>query len=175
MKAFLIIFSVLLLAGCVKQLPEKMPQQQEIKPNKQIEQAPQQTQPGEPTEGQIPEQASEQDQEHTTEESVQQPDEEESVPPSEGNEANHEDESASPEEIPDEITPFYLEQHGSPDDCWMVKGTDVYDLTDYIAESGKDITEGCGKDATALFGMWNDAMLNEALAEYWIGEFHDRE
>lgn len=46
-----------------------------------------------------------------------------------------------------------VSMHSSEEDCWMVIGGAVYDVTEFVASHpGRDtILEGCGKDATSLF------------------------
>ncbi len=46
-----------------------------------------------------------------------------------------------------------LALHNTEQDCWLVLGDKVYDVTKFISShpGGKAILEGCGKDATELF------------------------
>ena len=48
----------------------------------------------------------------------------------------------------DEVT-----QHNSVDDCWMVIGGQVLDVTEFIAfhPGGQTILQGCGQEASELF------------------------
>ncbi len=54
------------------------------------------------------------------------------------------------------ITPHTLaevKQHNTANNCWLAVDNKVYDITTYIA-SGQhvpEITDGCGKNATALY------------------------
>ena len=44
-------------------------------------------------------------------------------------------------------------KHASSSDCWMAINGKVYNVTLYISQhpGGREITEGCGKDASVLF------------------------
>lgn len=66
-------------------------------------------------------------------------------------------------------------KHNSEQDCWLVIENKVYDVTSFIPvhPGGKEILEGCGKDATSLFqGEREHQEKNAAmyLPKYLIGD-----
>lgn len=74
----------------------------------------------------------------------------------------------------DEVT-----QHNSVDDCWMVIGGQVLDVTEFIAfhPGGQTILQGCGQEASELFatrpmgsGMSHSDDAYALLADYFIGD-----
>lgn len=80
-------------------------------------------------------------------------------------------------------TTYTLEQiasHNNSSDCWFVVEGKVYDVTQYIADNqhpgGKDILEGCGKDATSLFnnrpedGRPHSEDARNMLTSFYIGD-----
>lgn len=69
--------------------------------------------------------------------------------------------------------------HASADDCWMVIGGGVYDVTEYIAaeKHGPAIAQGCGVDATEGFetrpmgsGTPHSANARAMMQKYYIGD-----
>lgn len=68
-------------------------------------------------------------------------------------------------------------QHATANDCWVVINSNVYNVTTYIPNhpGGDAILQGCGKDATAMFGgdnMWGKMHSGAArmtLNKYAIG------
>lgn len=83
-------------------------------------------------------------------------------------------------ETPLTYTSEQVSVHSAEDDCWMIVGDKVYDVTQYIPfhPGGKMILGGCGKDATELF-MTRPTNLNtphpeeafQKLEDYYIGDF----
>jgi len=63
-----------------------------------------------------------------------------------------------------------VERNNSLASCWMIIESKVYDLTNYINihPGGREIVEGCGKDATSLFktkgGEFGDGHSNRAIS-----------
>lgn len=45
-----------------------------------------------------------------------------------------------------------LAKHNSENDCWLLIGKSVYDVTEYIPmHPNREIVKGCGLDATKMF------------------------
>lgn len=66
-------------------------------------------------------------------------------------------------------------KHNSEQDCWLVIDNKVYDVTSFIPvhPGGKEILEGCGKDATSLFQGESEHQEKNAamyLPKYLIGD-----
>lgn len=62
--------------------------------------------------------------------------------------------------------------HNSADNCWTAVDGKVYDLTDYLNDhpAGKVILQGCGTDASILFGGKHGQKAKENLGNYYIGD-----
>lgn len=58
----------------------------------------------------------------------------------------------------EQISSATVASHTTKDDCWMIIGNSVYDVTRYVQNhpGGDEILRGCGKDATALFNSRRD-------------------
>lgn len=68
-----------------------------------------------------------------------------------------------------------VSKHNQPDDCWLVYGGRVYDVTNYVPihQGGDSIMKWAGKDATALgvnLGPQHPSTVPELLNRYHIGE-----
>lgn len=52
-----------------------------------------------------------------------------------------------------EITKEEVAKHDSTDDCWIIFGGEVYDISSFISNhQGRNVMlEGCGREATELF------------------------
>jgi len=62
--------------------------------------------------------------------------------------------------------------HNKADDCWTAIDGKVYDITAYISShpAGKIILQGCGTDASVLFGAKHSNGARELLGSYYIGD-----
>jgi cytochrome b involved in lipid metabolism len=70
-------------------------------------------------------------------------------------------------------------EHNAPDNCWLVINNNIYNLTDYISDhpgGEKNITDYCGKEATAAFetkgsgsGETHSDEARQILEQYYIG------
>lgn len=72
------------------------------------------------------------------------------------------------------ITLSEVKKHASENDCWMAVDGKVYDVTKFITDhpGGNVITQGCGKDASALFTKEHGPHVETAraaLPPYEIG------
>lgn len=80
-------------------------------------------------------------------------------------------------ETPDSATFTLAEvsQHSTADDCWFVIDGEVYDVTEYIAAGthpgGEAILNGCGTDATEMFGSIKDGQGHPAAAQAYKENF----
>jgi cytochrome b involved in lipid metabolism len=71
-----------------------------------------------------------------------------------------------------------VEQHNTPDDCWVTFEDRVYDLSEYLPDHDKfmDIREWCGEDMTDDFktkagvGRDHKEFSYSLLEDYYIGE-----
>jgi cytochrome b involved in lipid metabolism len=77
------------------------------------------------------------------------------------------------------ITFSEIAQHNIADDCWLVIGGQVFDVTEFITThaEGQSIVRGCGQDATELFALMvmsseilDSNSLDMILAEYFLGD-----
>ncbi len=87
------------------------------------------------------------------------------------------------EEVKDLETTKYtileVEEHSTPEDCWVIFADGVYDLSEYLPDHDKfmDIREWCGKDMTEDFkdkaGAGRDHREGSytLLEKYHIGEY----
>jgi cytochrome b involved in lipid metabolism len=72
------------------------------------------------------------------------------------------------------LTMAEVSLHNASTDCWQVINGNVYDLSQYIA-SGKHpnnkISDGCGKDATAIFSAIakHNSKAQAMLPQYLLG------
>lgn len=66
--------------------------------------------------------------------------------------------SSSNQSATQQISAESVAQHAARDDCWMIIGKKVYDVTEYVRShpGGSEILRGCGKDATTLFDTRRD-------------------
>lgn len=70
-----------------------------------------------------------------------------------------------------------VSKHATSSDCWMAINGKVYNVTAYISQhpGGREITEGCGKDASTLFntqggeGAHSNVARSE-LQDLYIGD-----
>lgn len=70
--------------------------------------------------------------------------------------------------------------HNTPSDCWLVINNNIYNISDYIEThpaGEKNITDYCGKEATAAFetrptgsGTPHSDLARQMLAKYYIGD-----
>lgn len=77
------------------------------------------------------------------------------------------DAANSPAVITKAITMEEVGRHADQNSCWMVIGSNVYDVTSFITEhpGGPVILAGCGKDASILFnGRPNDGTSHSSRA-----------
>ncbi|GEM_PF-5971640 len=50
------------------------------------------------------------------------------------------------------LTMEELSKHNSENDCWLLIGQNIYDVTEFIPmHPNRDIVKGCGLDATSMF------------------------
>lgn len=72
-----------------------------------------------------------------------------------------------------------IASHSTAEDCWLLIGGKVYDVTDFVAAhpGGQAILEGCGTDATLLYetrpmgsGTPHSEKARQRLEEYYIGD-----
>ncbi len=66
-----------------------------------------------------------------------------------------------------------LARHDNQEDCWLVINNKVYDVTGYEDShpGGKDLLEGCGKDATDLFfDTPHSEKASSYLPDFYIGD-----
>ncbi|MFA6315058.1 MAG: cytochrome b5-like heme/steroid binding domain-containing protein [Candidatus Paceibacterota bacterium] len=63
-----------------------------------------------------------------------------------------------------EYTLAIVSSHNTNQNCWMVIDNKVYDVTSYIAsgQHNKDISKGCGIDATSMFDKERKHQDNKA-------------
>ncbi len=77
--------------------------------------------------------------------------------------------------LPPKIRLSEVEKHNTPEDCWIIIGNKVYDVTDYIPihPGGPDtIIPLCGKNATLEFYMVHRG--NECdLEKFYIGDVYE--
>ena len=75
--------------------------------------------------------------------------------------------------------PGEVSRHDREDDCWLVLGGKVYDVTAFIPfhPGGSAILDGCGKDATKLFetrpmgsGTEHSSAARQLAGKYYIGD-----
>jgi len=72
-------------------------------------------------------------------------------------------------------------QHKEPDDCWMVIGGTVYNLSTYLPQHPSDpaiILPWCGKEATQAYqtktkGRSHSSYANQLLPQYRIGKLRN--
>lgn len=67
-----------------------------------------------------------------------------------------------------------VSQHSTESDCWIVVENNVYDMTPFIPDhpGGREIIEGCGRDATSMFQREREHQKENAasyLPPYQIG------
>ncbi len=67
-----------------------------------------------------------------------------------------------------------VSQHSTESDCWIVVENNVYDMTPFIPDhpGGREIVEGCGRDATSMFQREREHQKENAasyLPPYQIG------
>jgi cytochrome b involved in lipid metabolism len=65
-----------------------------------------------------------------------------------------------------------LAKHNSENDCWLLIGQNVYDVTEYIPmHPNRDIVKGCGLDATSMFEgeIKHRGDATTILSDYLIG------
>lgn len=70
------------------------------------------------------------------------------------------------------VSKLDLFQHTEPDDCWLLIGDSVYDLTDYASDhpgGGDLITDLCGTDGTKEYEMTHALSLMKTLPETLLG------
>merc|ERR1719498_929192 len=73
-----------------------------------------------------------------------------------------------------EISWETLQQHSSPDDCWVAIHDVVYDLTDFAPEhpaGAESIHELCGDDGTGAFASIHNKGMLDYFEEYKVGTF----
>ena len=67
-------------------------------------------------------------------------------------------------------------RHNSPDDCWIVVGGEVYDITQYLPlhpAGASIVVPFCGKDATDVFLNTHSTHAYTLLERYHIGRLGD--
>ena len=72
-----------------------------------------------------------------------------------------------------EVTREEVAQHDSEDDCWIIIGDHVYDVTDYIYEhpGGDIIADDAGDDATEGFDeAEHSEEAVEEMAQFLVGK-----
>ena len=65
-----------------------------------------------------------------------------------------------------------ISSHNTENDCWMAIDGKVYDVTAYIQMHNPAIIDGCGADATSLFGSvgkHSSPQIQALLGQYLIG------
>lgn len=74
------------------------------------------------------------------------------------------------------LTSYTLEEvatHSSEEDCYLVVGTNVYDVSNYKDEHPggvKNITDRCGTEVTGIFTSIHSNRAWDLLGDYVIGE-----
>ncbi|MBU0731705.1 cytochrome b5 domain-containing protein [Patescibacteria group bacterium] len=69
-----------------------------------------------------------------------------------------------------------INQHNTPENCWIAINNKVYDVTNFIEShpGGDSILQGCGQVATDLFEEKDHSQrANELLADYYIGDLNN--
>ncbi|HYH75235.1 MAG TPA: cytochrome b5 domain-containing protein [Candidatus Saccharimonadales bacterium] len=72
------------------------------------------------------------------------------------------------------LTAQEVANHSSQNDCWIIVGGDVYDVTDFIADhpgGAARITSQCGKDATTAFQTQGGEGSHSAAARNQLESF----
>jgi cytochrome b involved in lipid metabolism len=65
-----------------------------------------------------------------------------------------------------------ISSHNSESDCWMAIDGKVYNVTEYVSMHNPAIVDGCGIDATSLFGSvgkHSSPQIQALLGQYFIG------
>ncbi|NCN07587.1 hypothetical protein GW933_02730 [Candidatus Falkowbacteria bacterium] len=63
--------------------------------------------------------------------------------------------------------------HSSPDDCYLVINSKIYDLSSYIGKhpGGRDnITDNCGSEVTGVFASIHSNFAWDLLSSYYVGD-----
>ena len=85
--------------------------------------------------------------------------------------------SLPPESVSDPMVLMHeLEEHTSPDDCWVMYYNEVYDMTYYADEhpgGASMITKRCGADDTQSYELFHDKSLLQTIHKYAIGRIVD--
>jgi cytochrome b involved in lipid metabolism len=65
-----------------------------------------------------------------------------------------------------------ISAHNTENDCWMAIGGKVYNVTEYVSMHNPAIVDGCGIEATSLFGSvgkHSSPQIQALLGQYLIG------
>ncbi|OGI15394.1 hypothetical protein A3K63_05705 [Candidatus Micrarchaeota archaeon RBG_16_49_10] len=66
-------------------------------------------------------------------------------------------------------------KHGSQDDCWLIIGGKVYDVTSFISlhpGGAGEIIFYCGKEATNAFNTKNQGSPHSSNAQAMLGDYY---
>uniref|UniRef100_A0A7S1NMS0 Cytochrome-b5 reductase n=1 Tax=Eutreptiella gymnastica TaxID=73025 RepID=A0A7S1NMS0_9EUGL len=79
----------------------------------------------------------------------------------------------TPARVESKFTMSIVQQHNTPEDCWIVLEGKIYNVTEWLKEhpgGAESILDYAGKDATEIFKTTHSAYAKDLLAMFYLGE-----